>query len=476
MLYSASKEVIKMPSRNLTVCPNGDKYTTQKAMCEAYQISARSYQKRIGLGWTQRQALGLDVPPKGSWARVPCCCPNGIEYASMSAMCRAHSMSSAKYVGRLALGWTERQALGLDVPPQKVNANSGSPIISHCPKGNEYPSLTAMCEAYGVKRSSYNNRIKIGWTQRQALGLDTPPDDAITPIPSCCPKGEKYSSIKAMCDAYRINSRTYRDRLESKWTQRQALGLDAPPEYTNSPKSSCCPKGGRYSSVKAMCDAYKINIKSYRSRLNLGWTQRQALGVDEPPNGVMKAMGKPSVCPNGEEFPTIKAMCDAYGVTFWTYKNRLKSGLTQRQALNLDTLPDKGRVRIPCCCPKGKEFSSIRAMCKTYGISRSSYRYRLRTGWTQRQALGIDPAPPSIYSSSWPDYRGVSAKNIANAHSKLLNTLYRQKKSWINYVENTLLWTNESFLGFTEDGLVVLKQDAKITTLEFSKYIDTLSV
>ena len=281
-----------------------------------------------------------------------------------------------------------------------------------CPNGKKYPNDVAMCKAYGISRQKYRYRIIAGWTQRQALGLDEPPEGTVgTSKPSYCPNGKKYPSIGAMCKAHGVGTANYYSRMKAGWTQQQALGIDAPPKNVNGiPIPSCCPKGKVFPTLKAMCDTYKVNSTTYLSRLKSNWTQRQALGLDSPPNSV--------------------------------------------------------------CCPKGKEFPSLRAMCEAYGVPHVTYNSRLRSGWTQRQALGIDPAPGG---SRWPKCRGVSAKSIANAHKKPLKLLYRyQAVSWINYVENILLWSNENFLGFTEDGLVVLRQDGEIATLEFSKYIDAL--
>lgn len=35
--------------------------------------------------------------------------------------------------------------------------------------GITYPSIKAMCEAYGISRSAYNNRKRLGWDLQDSL-------------------------------------------------------------------------------------------------------------------------------------------------------------------------------------------------------------------------------------------------------------------------------------------------------------------
>lgn len=43
----------------------------------------------------------------------------------------------------------------------------GKAIKDH--EGKEFPSITALCEYYGIERKTYLQRIKRGWSQKRAL-------------------------------------------------------------------------------------------------------------------------------------------------------------------------------------------------------------------------------------------------------------------------------------------------------------------
>ena len=51
--------------------------------------------------------------------------------------------------------------------------------------------------------------------------------------------GKEYPTIKAMCDAYKINVRTYTSRLERGKTQEQALMSSVTPRKRVVPKEKC---------------------------------------------------------------------------------------------------------------------------------------------------------------------------------------------------------------------------------------------
>lgn len=67
----------------------------------------------------------------------------------------------------------------------------------------------------------------------------------------------------------------------------------------------------------------------------------------------------------GNEFTTIKAMCEHWCINKETYQTRIKQGMSLEQALT--TPPRKGPKS--CTDHLGNVFSSVTAMCKHYGKS-----------------------------------------------------------------------------------------------------------
>lgn len=77
--------------------------------------------------------------------------------------------------------------------------------------GNTYRDKTAMCEAYGVERTTFTRRLEMGWSLEEALTLPW----SWSKIRACKDhKGNVYSTRKAMCRAYGICCNTFWLRIK----------------------------------------------------------------------------------------------------------------------------------------------------------------------------------------------------------------------------------------------------------------------
>ena len=204
-------------------------------------------------------------------------CPLGLEFSSLTAMCKHYGIVKQTYQGRKSRGWTERQALGIDLPPAII-----------CPNGIRFETKKDMTKHYGVTYVAYKQRRQKGFTERQALGIDPPPQKVVV-----CPNGLKFKSIKIMSSHYGITDTTYYNRIKDYgWTERQALGIDPPPPIKAGKRSVTCPRGMVFSTQLKMLEYYGLNKGTYKHRIRVGWTLAQALGLDPPPTwAVSKPVG-----------------------------------------------------------------------------------------------------------------------------------------------------------------------------------------
>lgn len=94
---------------------------------------------------------------------------NGMTYESKTAAAKAHGVPFQKMIKRLCLGHTPEQAVGLTpMPTWKV----GRVIV----EGVEYASRADAARKYGVDERTIMQRInKLGWSLEQALGLEPAP-------------------------------------------------------------------------------------------------------------------------------------------------------------------------------------------------------------------------------------------------------------------------------------------------------------
>ncbi len=84
--------------------------------------------------------------------------------------------------------------------------------------------------------------------------------------------------------------------------------------------------------------------------------------------------------PDKERYNSIQDMCNAYGIKYTTYKARLRIGYSQEEAL---TNSLKGYI----IGPDGQPYRNTKEMCKHYGVSVNTYRTRRKSGLSKKKAL-----------------------------------------------------------------------------------------
>lgn len=118
-------------------------------------------------------------------------------------------------------------------------------------------------------------------------------------------------------------------------------------------------------------------------------------------------MTRPIIAPDGRVFPSISAMARAHGLTPATLQCRLMRGWPL--ALALDTAPGDSRRGTPARDHLGRDYLSIRAMARAWGIEVGSLYDRLDRGWCLEQAL----TTPSLGSTPSRDHLGRNYPNMA---------------------------------------------------------------
>lgn len=228
-------------------------------------------------------------------------CPNGLTFKTISRMCEYYEVKQGTYVTRLKNGWTERQALGIALPPRGIT----------CPNGVAFRSEKQMCDYYGVYINTFrDNTLKYGWTAAQALGIVPRPCSVV------CPNGLNFDSVSRMCAHYDVGQSKFKSRLGSGWTERQALGIDKPPLPKTIPVT--CPRGTVFRTLASMCRHYSVGYPKFKTRITLGWTESQALGIDPPPNSIADKNGIPTeIISANSRLQVLERVKELLGVQFF---------------------------------------------------------------------------------------------------------------------------------------------------------------
>jgi len=96
-------------------------------------------------------------------------------------------------------------------------------------EGVRYPSLAAASRAFGLPDTKIASRLKLGWTLRQAVGLDAPPPPAPPPVPRTRPVtvfGHSFPTMTAACLHFEIDRHVVKGRLKLGWSLEDAFGTE----------------------------------------------------------------------------------------------------------------------------------------------------------------------------------------------------------------------------------------------------------
>lgn len=232
--------------------------------------------------------------------------------------------------------------------------------------------------------------------------------------------GREYPSMNAMCKAYNQPHNTVRNRLSRGWSLEEALTImDKSTTKRRTPKKIWTDHlGNKYPSVNAMCKQYNISEKVFWSRKRIcKWPLEKILTTPVQTNA---ANSKQITDHLSNTFDSISDLCRFHGIGRSTFKERLKLGMSIEEAL---TRPKKDIKieQIKCKDHLGKEYPSLNAMCKAYGLSRYTYSSRLNLGWDQEKAL---TTPYVINNKNCVDYQGQTFPTLKDMANYYMLPLY----------------------------------------------------
>lgn len=179
--------------------------------------------------------------------------------------------------------------------------------------GNQFPSVKTLCEKYNIDPSCYRSRIKLGWSQEEALTRKVATHKS---VPVYDHKGNTYPSLKEMCQHYGINKTTLRSRLK-EMPLSDALTLPINIKQTSIIYKCEDHTGKEYASITSMCKAYHIPLSTYLARISKGWSVERSLtysSIDASKNVVDH---------HGYRYKSIASMCRKYGIARRTYTTRV---------------------------------------------------------------------------------------------------------------------------------------------------------
>lgn len=208
------------------VTVQGVTYPSKSAAMTACGVDAFTCYRRLKSGWTFEQALGLESAPARASRRdegraVRPLVVAGVTYASLSALARAHGVSTGTLSRRLK-NEPDRPLEELVSPTYTpVGAGPGRSVLI---AGVRYASLAAACRAHAIDTGVFHARRRSGWTEAQALGVE-PRAEKIWPSQAVELAGVMYASMREACAAHGLEPSCVNSRLANGWSREEAFGL-----------------------------------------------------------------------------------------------------------------------------------------------------------------------------------------------------------------------------------------------------------
>ena len=201
-------------------------------------------------------------------------------------------------------------------------------------------------------------------------------------------------------------------------------------------------EGKTYESLLDAAAQYKIHPSTLARRLRYGWTNEQAVGLEEKPTRIGSAK---KVVYKGVTYPNLKHLAEAFGKKTEMLRRKLRDGLTLDEAL-----AERTEKRISANAKaiefNGKSYPTIQSLVEEYQVKASVFNRRIKRGWTMEQALDVVDAPPRFRNfegharnTKWKNERSAAngVEPVPDAEGYKVY-LIRNKKSLKQYVGITI--------------------------------------
>ncbi len=181
-----------------------------------------------------------------------------------------------------------------------------------------------------------------------------------------------------------------------------------------------------FASVSAMCRYWNVNQRTFRNRIERGWSLAKAL-TTKPGDNKDNTTAKPGDNKNhtdiqitdheGTVFESIAAMCDHWHISLALYNRRTQEHWSLEKTL---TTPAQNNGFHTVTDSQGKIFPTVRAYCKYHNISTWAYYRQQKTkSQPKRREVVYDHENHGFVSASaMCRYWGIST-NTFNKRMKL---------------------------------------------------------
>lgn len=141
-------------------------------------------------------------------------------------------------------------------------------------------------------------------------------------------------------------------------------------------------EGNKFFSAKEMCKYWGIEYWTFLRRKKAGWALKDILTI--PKCQASQKAGKRCEDHLGNKFNSMNEMCKFHNISVSTFKNRVRKGYSIEECLSSDKVYKRPDDVVD---HTGRHFRSLRRMASYWDLSLSAVQVRLNAGWSLKDAL-----------------------------------------------------------------------------------------
>lgn len=303
-------------------------------------LSHACVNSRLKLGWNLEKALTTPVAEKYRRTYTV----DGIEYPTLKSLGDAFGLKHDQLYARARRGWSDHEiAYGRSKSKPASNPKQDKPSRWEITVGGmTYPSIKEMCKVNGIKRCTYQARLRAGWTEEEALGIVEREDGQKKPAVRSQPiqlkeiicHGVEYKDSSELAAAYNLPTWKVHQRIAKYgWSPERAVQQG---DMRRSSQESVVIRGIEYAHLEAACDALGLNRALVDQRLTKGYS------LEEATSEVF--YGSRAIEVEGQKFRNLKEAADNYGIDPRTVLGRIAAGHSLESSLEIVPFEPKYNV------------------------------------------------------------------------------------------------------------------------------------
>lgn len=305
-------------------------------------------------GYNQNRGGSLALTPVTHYVE-------GVGYRGVGQLADAFDLLEGTLRARLNAGWNVEQAVGLDSPPKFSRKGTQFQI-----GGKSYESEAALTREFNIPIERFRARVhQMNWTIDEALELIERPLNQVTV------DGKSFANLKLACDAFGHHREKIRSRLDNGWTVDEAFEIVEREGKSVKPKAKPVKhfplevNGFIYNNAQQLADFVGVSAGTIKYRLTNKWS------LDELMKGSnQKALGK-HLSVNRIEFPSLSEACRHFSIERTVAQSRLNMGWSIEEALGIkDRTPSDPAQIYVVRHPDGSisEVTNLAAFCRDYNL------------------------------------------------------------------------------------------------------------